>query len=591
MNFCFSFICQQGSLEIKACLLAASLVRNLRGDHELVAAIPEPKEKWGQPRRKTIQFLEQLGVKITNIQNRIDENYPISNKISCIGIDTTADHTIFLDTDILCIAPFAPQNRFSGPFCAKPADLDTFSSNLEAWQIAYDLFDLPPPEDRVVSTTSSIVMPPYFNAGVIAAKNAQNFSKVWEECCKKIDAEPRILNKRPWLDQIALSVAVAKTFGTYDCLDERYNFPAHLKPLQHRDVYLCHYHSAAVIRREQRLREFVEQLIQEHPKLAEIGIKYKEWFSLFAKNKSEQQLRTGFVSRLLRGSNIRKPYTNVDAIITGVPRSGTSYLCKLLHSVKDTVAINEPTSIFGAFLHPHSDKAAWEVALFHQETRANILDAIPIKNRLKNGNVTENTTESELLEDYIPQVGRADFLLCTKNTITYLSRLDQLHHAMPHAAILACIRNPLDTIASWKNSFPHLEHATVDTIPIGHMNDDALPSWQRRRLREIHAQKEEIIKRALFWNYLAEVVLFHASKLHVIHYEQLVLRPHEVMGEIFRRINGAPALVYHKPVIPSTVRQTREKLDSEEIDAIRNLCGHVASEFGYSDLHAISSTQ
>ncbi|RKZ45568.1 MAG: hypothetical protein DRR16_24100, partial [Candidatus Parabeggiatoa sp. nov. 3] len=60
-----------------------------------------------------------------------------------------------------------------------------------------------------------------------------------------------------------------------------------------------------------------------------------------------------------------------EAIITGIPRSGTSYLCRLLHSVPDCVVINEPTEIFAPL---NNQLTFWQVATFYQELRRDILD-------------------------------------------------------------------------------------------------------------------------------------------------------------------------------------------------------------------------
>jgi len=55
--------------------------------------------------------------------------------------------------------------------------------------------------------------------------------KYCEACCQKIDAAASITKKRPWLDQIALPIAVNQLSLHYKCFDERFNYPAHLKPL------------------------------------------------------------------------------------------------------------------------------------------------------------------------------------------------------------------------------------------------------------------------------------------------------------------------------------------------------------------------
>ena len=82
MKYCFVFVCQQGELEIKSALLAASLKHFLRCRHELVAALPEPEAVWGRPSDATLALLDQLGVRQVPINNPISPDYPIGNKLA-----------------------------------------------------------------------------------------------------------------------------------------------------------------------------------------------------------------------------------------------------------------------------------------------------------------------------------------------------------------------------------------------------------------------------------------------------------------------------------------------------------------------------
>jgi hypothetical protein len=71
MKYCFVFICQQGELEIKASLLAASLHRYLQCDHELVAAIPRPMNGGANPQTTLTLFWKRLGYGSSRLETRL----------------------------------------------------------------------------------------------------------------------------------------------------------------------------------------------------------------------------------------------------------------------------------------------------------------------------------------------------------------------------------------------------------------------------------------------------------------------------------------------------------------------------------------
>ncbi|RKZ57933.1 MAG: hypothetical protein DRR08_17735 [Candidatus Parabeggiatoa sp. nov. 2] len=609
MKYCFVFICQQGELEIKSMLLATSLKRYLRGDYELVAALPQPESRWGTVSAKTRTLMQTLGIRSVPITNGIDENYPIGNKVACLGIDTPAEKIVFLDSDILCLRELSPDTVFAAPFNAKPADLATFTQNIALWQQVYDLFNLPLPKERVISSTSGELMLPYFNAGVIAVQNGRNLGPVWEKCCRRIDAEPSITNKRPWLDQIALPIAVKQLNLNYNCFDERFNFPAHLKPLKSKIPsnlplerisllstreaggfslpFLCHYHWPSVIRREPLLNQLVTELAEAYPLLKQLILYSNEWAQLlkpYTLQKAPSIRYPSFLNPLQflprKPRRFLKPlqFLPAEAIITGIPRSGTSYLCRLLHSVPDCIVISEPTQIFEPL---NNNLTYWQVATFYQELRRDILDGKPVENKLLYGQVIEDTAIIDRRTHYQPKVSRPDFLLATKNTLAYMARLPQLKQVLPTAPIIACVRHPLDTIASWKTSFPHLKQASVTEFPVGHVNDPFLPQWQRQRLAEIAATPIEALKRALLWRYLAETVLMNAHQLIVVRYEELVTEPVTVLKTLLRQIPNAPPLSGTGK--PSTVRQKREVLDDEDWQAIGDVCGECMAELGYTN--------
>jgi hypothetical protein len=577
MKYCFVFVCQQGDLEIKSMLLAASLKRYLRGEYELVAALPQPETHWETLSEKTQILMQTLGVRTVPIVNRIDQDYPIGNKIDCLNISTCAEQIVFLDSDILCLREGFPAIG-NAPFNAKPADLATFTRDVRLWQKIYDLFELALPQRRVLSSISGEMMLPYFNAGLIIVQNGLNFGQVWERCCQVIDAEPSITKKRPWLDQIALPIAVKQLDLNYHCLDERFNYPAHLKPLPPLShlPFFCHYHWPSVIRREPYLNQLVIELVNTYPLLKECLLDNSEWAQLLKPYTLQRSTARRF-SWPVKRQNLPKVRALTEAIITGIPRSGTSYLCRLLHSVPDCVVVNEPTEIFAPL---NNQLTFWQVATFYQALRRDILDGLAINNKLHEGKVIEDTAQIDMMTAYHPTVSRPDFLLATKNTLAYMARLPQLKQVLPHAPIIACIRHPLDTIASWKTSFPHLKQAKVTEFPIGSVNDPLLSGGQREQLAEIAATPNEALKRALLWRYLAELILTHAHQLLIVRYEELVTEPVKVLNTILKTIPNAPTLRGKHGIRASSVRQKREVLDEADLQAVNDICRESAIALG-----------
>ena len=283
MEYSFVFVCQRGSLEVKSMLLAASLKRQLRCEHELVAAIPVPQERWGRPAAGTLAFLESLGARVVTISNRFDSDYPIGNKVSCLDIATDADMRIFMDSDILASQPFpgliSPGSlKMQAPFGAVPADMDRFGASDAIWALIYESQNLAPPVERMHATVSGQAMLPYFNAGFIAVQSRIDFAATWLRICREIDGDPRIINKRPWLDQIALPVAVKYLDLDYVALDQRHNYPAHLKPVGPDPLpYFVHYHNQKVLSASPMLRSLVLELAAEHPQLKDAMRADRKW--------------------------------------------------------------------------------------------------------------------------------------------------------------------------------------------------------------------------------------------------------------------------------------------------------------------------
>jgi hypothetical protein len=576
---CFVFVCQAGELEIKAGLLAASLQRSLGRAAELVAAVPVPSSRWGDLLPVTKALLDQLHVRMVEIENRIDDSYGHGNKVSALAAGANVGRTIFLDSDILCLR--APdQEAFSASFCAKPADLGTWGEVEGQWEEVYRLFGLALPSRRVVTTVSGQLSPPYFNAGVIAVEDAPAFARCWEEACIRVDRADNIPRKRPWLDQIALPVAVERLGLDFRVLSDSYNFPAHLRPLPNASPVFCHYHSPEVLRREPVLTALVRQLAADHPPLA--GLVRRggdEWRRVLAAPRRLSPPKRPMPWRhWLNGRERRSemPGRQPEVLITGIPRSGTSLLCRLLHEQPDCVVVNEPAEIFGPLTNCENP---WWIACYYRELRRDILEGEAIENKVEDGRIVEDTRKLDRRARYHPRVSRSDFLLGTKNTLLYLARIPVIRRALPEAPIIACVRHPLDTLASWKDSFAHLRDVKLDVFPVSYADNAFLSGLDRRRLRHIVETEDPSQRRALLWAHLAETIETHRESLVIVKYEDLVADPVTEMRRILGAVPGFDVSALRPPAL--TLRTRRELLDEADMRAAADLCGREAAYFGY----------
>lgn len=281
----------------------------------------------------------------------------------------------------------------------------------------------------------------------------------------------------------------------------------------------------------------------------------------------------------------RGPASGPDVLITGLPRSGTSYLCTAVHNVRQCVAVNEPEEIFA---HLADEQPPWGMPRYYARLRDDIVAGRPILNKMRNGRLIEDTARGITEEHYVPTVAGPGFLLATKNTLAYLARLPLLRRAMPAATCVACIRNPVDTIASWKGTFSHLSGAAVREFRAGFAGDEKLSPAGRERVAVIAAEPRVELRRALLWKHLA-LLIEEAGEFvgPVIRYEALVTNPEATIRLLLDRIPTAPPCVPVEPFVPSQVRSDRAAfLTADDRAAIRDVCGDVAGRFGY-DLTAV----
>lgn len=549
------FIVQRGELELKALLLAWSL-RQSHGKHlNLFAACPDYAD-WGEIAEATQAALKQLAVKLVHFKPEFAPHYPIGNKVGLLKLLPEDEQGMFLDSDMLSLQRWKPEDLLDGcAVAAKPADLGTWGDE-QRWQQVYSLAGLDLPERRVRLTVSGQLSLPYFNAGVVVASRPEQFGETWLAATRLLhDCDLKIGERYPWLDQIALPVAMAKQ-DDWRGLDEAWNFPAHLRALGTTDVNLCHYHHPGVILREPRLRHLFRRACKALPYMADLARKHEHWQPLL-KHEGMPWLRLP---------------RRRDFLITGIPRSGTSLLCSLLDGQSRWLVVNEPIEVFD-LLAQRPDASG--LGLMHAQLRERIFRGEPIFNKVDNGKVVSDTALRDERVAYHPQVGSNDFWLGSKNTLVYLAALPMIREL--NWPVVATVRHPLDSLASWRNTFDHLREARVDTFAVANPAFKGWSNAQRAALAEITCQPDAALRRVLLWRLLARVLLDNAHWLKLWRYEDLTT---DVAGHVrqFNRIMG-----YRGKTAYTETRNRRRSRDGDVLERqmLGDLCAQELRELKY----------
>jgi hypothetical protein len=177
---------------------------------------------------------------------------------------------------------------------------------------------------------------------------------------------------------------------------------------------------------------------------------------------------------------------------------------------------------------------------------------------------------------YTPEVSGEDFVLAVKNTREFIFRLEAVRRVMPAARVVACVRNPFDTIASWKGSFWHLRDADVTPF-LRHPRRMWLPAGQRTALERIAATGDVAERRAMWWSFLAQRLLDNRDGLLLVDYDDLLRRPATVLDRVLSGYRpGRP----RQSITPSDRRPKLELLDESDRRAIRAICSGPAKQLG-----------
>lgn len=559
----FSFVVHEGFLETQSVLLVCSILHTYGDGANIFAGVP--KHLGGVESGLTEDCkntLKALGVEFFEVENPIGKDYPIGNKLDCFSW-CEGGIKIFLDTDTILLQKLDLNQLKNNSMAMKPADRKTYKWSDEDWLYAYEKYSgVKSCTEQMFSTCYHELMHPYYNAGVIIKKGCSSFGSDWISVSKKVDKDDSLGNKRPWLDQLTLPLVVAKNDYHTVNLSEKYNFPAHLKPVPDDLPNIVHYHWANILCRDYQLLKYVRKLAGVYPVLLSVfSDSTQDWKDLY------KLIKANRVSDLFN-----KSQDNKNVVLTGIPRSGTSYLCSLLSKYNDCFVLNEPSEIVRPI---NRQPTPYGVKGFYAETRKNIRLDKPIDNKHNEGALVTDTTKDDQRTPYSKADLSKSFHLYTKNTLGYMFGLERLKQTMPNSMIIALFRNPVDTIASWKNSFEHLRTSKPLELKTVRVQSRWLNKKEGLDLVKINACEDNILRRALFWNFLAIRLIKNAHLVKLFHYDDLILKTNSTLNQI-RSLSFQEQIDIK--LNSSDIRTKRAELDDFEIETIEAITMNTYSQ-------------
>lgn len=272
-DIAFLFVVEGARLEAQSLLLASSLRRHHPGAM-IIGYRPLAAE---QPPLAVQAMFRAVGGILSPLppaQGLWRGAYPHGNKIIALAQPRDAAISVFLDTDMVMTAPLdegdLPKH---GEIAVVPEGIQSWGKEEGRWERVYAHFGLEMPEERMrLLRGARRRSPPYFNAGFVAQRetdrvDGMTFGQLWSDTASRIDHEVGVGNKRPWLDQIALPVAMRRFGLRPRIIDEAANFSiSNGRALP--DPFLpkiLHYHRARFLRDWEGTGQVIDEALSRLP--------------------------------------------------------------------------------------------------------------------------------------------------------------------------------------------------------------------------------------------------------------------------------------------------------------------------------------
>ena len=205
-----------------------------------------------------IREMSRYGAEVRTVPT-YNREYPVTNKLRFLQQPDLSryDHILLIDCDTLVVQN--PLTVLTGDRLQAKM-VPRRSVPHELFEKLFRLFNLPIPERNYEYSVSKELSIPYFNTGVVCLHKRQLSKLVpaWIDFVDKLIERIELIAEREWfIEQVALSLALAATGSEFDVLDNDMNFQIHVFPgevyeprLEGIDPRIIHYHRGVTARNE-----------------------------------------------------------------------------------------------------------------------------------------------------------------------------------------------------------------------------------------------------------------------------------------------------------------------------------------------------
>lgn len=218
------FVLDPPALTGESLILLSSIRHVLGNDVNVIAYCPQAKSDFLLPYIEEFYQAMNAEIRLMEPTDRFNPFYKQGNKILACLQKRDTKYTMFLDTDTIIASEFSCSDLFvDGAVSIVPEGVQTWGKPEGWWEQVYTKFGLPMPTETVSLTRSGALSAPYFNGGMIGFETASDFAESWFHIATELDSDPDVPSKRPWLDQIALPLAIKHAGLKYNILGKEWN--------------------------------------------------------------------------------------------------------------------------------------------------------------------------------------------------------------------------------------------------------------------------------------------------------------------------------------------------------------------------------
>ena len=273
----FFYIVEPPDYEIMACTLLASIRAYFGNEVGAIGYCPEHRMAELHP--GVVKAHEMMGAELRPMRTEgmWDEPYPHGNKIIASIQPRDSEYSAFVDSDVMFLRPNSPDNLIRAGHVSCSLAASMVWAKQSVWDDIYGAFDMPVPTERVNLMRRGKNKVPYYSSGFVIFPEAEGpggrFPDVWYDTARQLDRIEEIPNRRPYLDQIILPVAIKRAKLGWNELPEAQHFilggKLRKKPLpENREIFTVHYRDLQLLR-ETGLRKIGQQVLK-----SQVGVSY-----------------------------------------------------------------------------------------------------------------------------------------------------------------------------------------------------------------------------------------------------------------------------------------------------------------------------